>query len=307
MGLSAKGLRDRMIAAFECQDEQLYRGESPEAHTDENPANPKTSPATLETRDDVAREVREQLGSRRLESGVLERLVGSQLSGRDANWARTNWSNLPHPWTRWKVMAACLAAPLVGRLLFPSADIVIEVSAGIILWFAAMPLSIGSWCVFKPVVVGTKVAGWYAFHPLTYWRLSWVILRVDAVRAAMNVPWLVAYALLSLWNSPLEGNERVTILVLVLGATVAFQPLRIVVAFSKNSCDSNRLVLILGGVTMLLFLIATAVGAIALAAGGPQGASFGAAIFALVSMMTWALYGWLYNHVSWDLLRTPSR
>ena len=106
----------------------------------------------------------------------------------------------------------------------------------------------------------------------------------------------------------LSLDDHGAVLVAAAGLAVAVQPLRIVAAYSRNSRDSSRVgVVVAGLIALAAMTLALGVTAALAGAYGAAGTSLGIVGVVAVAMLIWAVYGWLYVRLPWDLLRTPPR
>jgi len=293
----------RMVAAFRRQDEQLYRASESDLHGDTGDAG-----ASRCTREDVVAAWRSTAST----EPWRNRWLFDGLDARGLSWLRAIWPAPPRvvvqvPWRVALIVAPAVLRPALAGSA-PQVSATMHVIAGALLWFSVVPLAPSPWKIFAPVAVGLRVAGCHAFHPVRYWGLSRVLLRVEVARAVAAWPWLATFVLLNLRWTGLSFDDQVAVLAASAGLAVAVQPLRVVAAYSRNSRDSSRVGVVVSGLIALAAMISALFATAALTgAWGAAGTSLGIVGVALIAGLIWAVYGWLYERLPWDLLRTPPR
>lgn len=297
------GVAGRMVAAFRRQDEQLYRASESDPHGDAGDGSSARC-----TREEVLTAWRSATSTEPWRNRWLfGGLDACGLSGLRAIWPAPPRVVVQVPWRVALIIAPVVLRPALAGVA-PQFSAMMNVIAGALLWFSVVPLALSPWKAFAPVAVGLRVAGWHAFYPVGYWGLSRALLRVEVARAVGAWPWLTAFVLLNLQWTGLSLDDHVAVLVASAGLAVAVQPLRIVAAYSRNSRDSSRVgVVVAGLVALALMILALFATAALTGAWGAAGTSLGLMGVVAVPVLIWAVYGWLYVRLAWDLLRTPPR
>jgi hypothetical protein len=186
----------------------------------------------------------------------------------------------------------------------------VSVWVGIVLAIAAAgfaaPLLGGNWLGLMVVPVSVQRSFVAAFYPVSYWQVSWVMLKINFVRllawSFLFVPTFLALG----WRFGMSIETSFSFGLKILYCVMIAQFIAVMGQHSKSTNDTRTWSL--GMVCFFMFVPFAVCAAFAgvffflLAPEAPHGLLVGALILAPLGLITWAAYGFLYNYGSFDLL-----
>jgi hypothetical protein len=239
--------------------------------------------------------------------GIVERLVFAALSPRDKQFAELLLARKLQ-YTKTLLLGAALgligAAVLLSRIApdaFVFWPIFISIAVG-------APLMGGSWVGFEgPMFAGIQLPI-YAQYPVSYWTLSIAMLKILWIRLILFAPVALIYAVAWAWASSGEPMLGLSIGIQVFLLLLAAQPLLIALKFSNSSNDTRGFTRVSAALSGLIFVFLLSLVGVAILVFGFPTPFFRVLSFICLFMVTitfWAAYGWVYNHLGFDLLRSP--
>ena len=235
----------------------------------------------------------------------LERAAGWSLNEKEKLTAQfmlggraPNWSS------RWRVAViatACAFTVLLARneLFRVGAFLSTAVSVG-----AGVPVLGGVWPAMQQGIVSGKFAPLHACYPLDYWRAGWTMWKVNTVRTLAWAPVGLLLGILLGYDAQMGLGASTLLAGRIILLYIALSPIMVAGKFSKSTNDTvnlrwSRILAIL--VLVLLIIVLLVGGGVALAIEGLPGVGL-TALLGVLTVGSWALYGWYWGRREVDLL-----
>lgn len=236
----------------------------------------------------------------------IERLVGWCLSEREKGEAQFLLGPvMPHWSNRWRTsaiaMAVGVAAIVAGTRQFNMvAVLAIAVSIG-----SGVPVLGGAWPATNQGRISGKLSPIFGCYPLSYWSAGLVMFKANAARTAAWLPLGLTIGVLNARTAHTTIGYSCWLAARAIILFLSLIPILVAGKFSKVTNDTTSLRLrtipLLGLLIIVIIVVAI------LGAGVFMASSWWPVMFlggtALVSWLSWAAYGWYYEHAQADLLR----
>jgi hypothetical protein len=241
--------------------------------------------------------------------GWLERLAGACLVHEEKILADFLTGGRLGQWTRnWMKALYLTVATVVLVTLVPSAPLIVSDIAAVLATCFAAPLLGGYWPAFATIQMPPQQTFAAAFYPVSYWRVSRVIFKINLARLAGWFILLVPICMAFSWRygGTLAEGLLASLKILYLAALLQF--IAVMGKHSKGTNDTRRWSP--GMIAFLLYVVVAFPAAImalfvAFIPEAPGGSITGGIVLAVLAVFTWWFYGLLYDRGRIDLLHEP--
>lgn len=173
----------------------------------------------------------------------------------------------------------------------------------------ALPLLGGRWTGLDVVPSANGVIGVYAYYPLSFFSIAWLILRLNVLRCILAVPLVLMAVRFGFTAIPLPWIQTLGLTAKIMSVILAIAPLSVLMAFSKSTNDTSArwpVVLLFIAMLGIWLLFGLGLGVTLFAADLSAGVS---ALLAIVlvgmSHAVLAAYGWAWGRGWIDLVGKP--
>ena len=240
--------------------------------------------------------------------GWVERAAGAWLSSEDRELADFLLGDVGRWSARWtKALYVTAVTVLIVRFL-PLVPVWAGIFGAFVAACLAAPLMGGAWSGFATVWLQNQQSYMIAFYPVSYWRCSRVIFKVNFVRLLAWFVLLLPACIALGWRFEISAAQALTVSLKIVYLLLLGQFIAIVGKHSSRTNDTQdwslRNWLFFAFVIVCIFVTMGGLFAF-LVPDNLVVELVGGLIVALACVLAWWIYGLFYNRGRFDLLSQP--
>jgi hypothetical protein len=237
----------------------------------------------------------------------IERAAGWLLNPRQREQAQFLLGPTPPTWSeKWKLAVIATAVAFVVMLSGVELLRFVAILAAAIAIATGLPILGGGWPATNQGRISGKYSPIFSCYPLSYWRASWTMYKLNFARTLTWLPLGLLFGVLGARAAGVPLAQGCWIAVKAILLFLMMMPILISGKFSKGTNDTTnlrlRLLPLIGFFLLIVFALLTLC-AMAMFVPSLAWSLFAVAACGLVAWGTWAAYGWYFERAQVDLLR----